>query len=72
MSFAEIAECVKQLTLEEKLQLQTVVAEEIDRGDGMPPGWFTPGMTVHTGSMVTTDEAGMRLIYEAAGIPLSE
>ena len=70
MSFTEIVECVKQLTFEEKLQLHTVVAEDINRGDGMPPGWFTPGMVAHTGSMVTTDEAGMRLIYEAAGIPL--
>ena len=63
MSFAEIVECVKQLTLEEKVQLQTVVAEDINRGDGLPPGWFTPGMTVHMTPRITTDEAGLRLTY---------
>ncbi len=63
MSFAEIAECVKQLTLEEKLQLHTVVAEDINSGDGMPPGWFTPGMIVHMTPRITTDEAGLRLMY---------
>ncbi len=71
MSFAEIASSVKSLSLEEKLQLQSLVAEDlVESTNGISPEWFKPGMVAQTGSMVTTDEAGMRLIYEAAGIPL--
>ena len=63
MSFTEIVESVKHLTHEEKLQLQTIVAEDVNKEDGMPPGWFTPGMTVHMTPRFTTDEAGLRLMY---------
>ena len=70
MSFAEIVECVKQLTLEEKLQLHTVVAEDINQGDGMPPGWFTPGMVAYVTPQLTMDEANLRKFYEFAGMPV--
>ena len=71
MSFAEIVECVMQLSLGEKVQLQSLVAEDlVENIPGLSPEWFKPGMVAQTGSMVTTDEAGMRLIYEIAGIPL--
>ncbi len=72
MSFAEIVECVKQLTLEEKVQLQSVVAEDINGGDGLPPGWFTPGMIAYPGTHITTDQAGFDMILEASGMKVAE
>ena len=67
-------EGVKLLTLEEKQQLRDVLAEEIEPFEGLlPPGFqYTPGMVFQTGSMVTTDREGFRLICEAAGLPFEE
>lgn len=74
MSFSELLESVKLLTLEEKQQLRDVLAEEIEPFAGLlPPGFeIKPGTVFQTGSMVTTDEAGLKLIYELAGIPISK
>ncbi len=72
MSFTEMLENVKLLTLDEKQQLRDVLAEQIDHFEGLlPPGFdIKPGVVFQKGSMVTTDEAGLKLIYEIAGIPI--
>ena len=73
MSFAEIALSVKSLSREEKLQLQSLVAEDlVENTPGLSPEWFKPGMVAYGGTHITTDQAGFDLILEASGMKVAE
>ena len=61
---------VKLLTIAEKQRLRDILAEEFDPLELLPPGFeIKPGAVFQMGSQVTTDEAGLKLIYKLAGIP---
>ncbi|MFO0803338.1 MAG: hypothetical protein U0791_09485 [Gemmataceae bacterium] len=73
MSFTEMLEGVKLLTLEEKQQLRDALDDEFDPRSLLPPGFeIRPGMVFDTGYRITTDEAGLKLFYELAGIPIPQ
>ena len=65
MSFTEMLEGVKLMTLEEKWQLHQAVAREInDIGSLMDS--FRPGMVAYMTPKLTIDEAGLRAMYGVA------
>lgn len=69
MSFAEIASSVKSLSLEEKLQLQSLVAEDlVESTNGLSPEWFKPGMVAYVTPPMTVDPDVLREIYAVAGL----
>lgn len=65
MSFIEMLEGVKLLTLEEKQQLRDALVEAPPLKEDLD-NWFRPGMTGFITPKLTTDEDGLRIMMGVA------